>query len=540
MFRGSRLWWLVALLTAAACVSRPSSSGAPNDGADLIKAACGVPHRYLVRIARGYSPERSGELQMIPRYPNFVAFSRPHSDPWDYLQEVPLFFYGPGHVPQVGRVRGRATMADVAPTLGAHLGFGFPTRDGRILEEAVQPGATPPRLVVVVVWDGGGRNVLRRYPQAWPVLRSLIPRGAWYEDAVVGSSPSVTPAVHATLGTGVFPRRHGLVDLRLRLGRDVLDADTVGPRFLLRPTLADLYDRAMGNEPIVATVALDAWHLTMPGQGASFPGGDPDLAALWDADRGGSRWVLPEPSLGPFALPPYLAEFPGLNQEVRALDTEDGALDGRWLGEAGFEEPDDVLMSPAFARWQTAALEELLAREGMGEDEVTDLLFTNYKQIDRVSHVWGIESRQMEAVVRSSDEALGRLIDNLDAQVGEGQWVLSLTADHGSLPPPSETGATPISRDRLQADIEAAFDRDGDDRSIVEAPRVTQLWLNVGELEENGYTLADVARFVLRYTKAQNARDPSKIPEERRDDLLFAAAIPYTLLESGLPCLRGP
>jgi hypothetical protein len=74
----------------------------------------------------------------------------------------------------------------------------------------------------------------------------------------------------------------------------------------------------------------------------------------------------------------------------------------------------------------------------------------------------------------------------------------------------------------------------------VDAPRVTQFWLNLRELEENGYTLADVARFLLRYTKAQNARDPSKVPEDRRDDLLFSAAMPYTLLESGLPCLRGP
>jgi len=525
----------VVILAGAACTGGPAE---PVSAVSLEDVACSLPQRELLRVWQGYDPRRSGELQIVPKAPNFIGLSRSHSGPWDYLQEIPLFFYGPGHVPEVGAA-GPATMADVAPTLGAHLGFDLHATDGQVLQGAVDPSAPAPRMVVVVVWDGGGMNVLNRHPDAWPFLRSLIPQGVWYEGNV-GSSPSVTPAIHATLGTGLFPARHGLVDLRMRIGGEIISAVDVGPEHLRRPSLADLYDRAMGNVPLVATVGFDDWHLTMSGRGAAFQGGDLDIAALSDEGDPFRGWYLPPAVDDAFTIPSYLSGFPGLEAEIRRLDLADGTLDGKWLGQGEFEEPRDILRTPAYSRYQSDTLEELVTREGFGDDDVPDLLFTNFKQIDFIGHSWGMESRQMGQVVRSSDQALEDLVALLDREVGQGEWVLALTADHGSTPPPSETGAFLIDRTRLREDIEARFDGDGDDRKLVDAPRVTQFWLNLRELEENGYTLADVARFVLRYTKGQNARDPSKIPEERRDDLLFAAAMPYTLLESGLPCLRGP
>jgi predicted AlkP superfamily pyrophosphatase or phosphodiesterase len=498
-----------------------------------------MPHRELVRVVRGYDPRRSGELQFVPREPNFIGEFRSHSGPWQYVQDVPIFFYGPGHVPAVGRISEPATMADIAPTLAAHLGFDFGTRDGRVLHQAVDLGADPPKLVLVVVWDGGGRNVLARHPGSWPVLRDLIEDGAWFEHATAGSSPSVTPAIHATLGTGFFPSHNGLVDLRMRIRRNIVSASDLGPRFLRKPTLADRYDRAMGNVPLVGTVALDEWHLAMTGRGARFPGGDRDLVALWNTLHLRSGWELTGPEAPAFTLPPGLASFAGLDHEVRRVDEADGVLDGLWLDEAPLEEAGDVLASPAYSSWQTASLEKLITEEGFGADDVPDLLYTNYKQIDRVGHLWGMETPEMRDVVRSSDRALGDLIDILDRDVGKGQWVLALTADHGSTPPPAETGAFVIDRNRLKADIEAAFDDDGDDVKLVDAPRVTQFWLNTSELEDNGFTLEDVARFVLGYTKADSAADPSRVPEDRRDDRLFSAAFPASLLDGGLPCLEG-
>jgi hypothetical protein len=528
-----------ALLVAGAAACTGGSADQLPQPRSFAEIACSLPHRELVRTIRGYHPQRSGEIQFVPREPNFIGEFRSHSGPWDYVQKVPIFFYGPGHVPAAGRVPGRATMADIAPTLAAHLDFDFPSADGRVLEEAVEPSAPPPKLVVVVVWDGAGRNVLAEHPQAWPVLRSLVPDGVWYEDAVDGSSPSVTPSIHATLGTGAFPSHHGLVDLRLRTRDRLILASELGPRFLLRPTLADAYDRAHGNEPLVGTVALDEWHLAMTGKGARFPGGDRDLVALWNTLELRSGWELLGPESRAFALPPYLADFPGLEEEVRRVDLADGVLDGFWREEAPLADAGDVLASPAYSPWQTMTLETLIEHEGFGADQVPDILLTNYKQVDRVSHLFGMETPLMADVVRSSDQALGDLIEILNREVGEGQWVIALTADHGSTPPPSETGAFLIDRNRLKDDIDAAFD-DEDGDKLVQAPRITEFWFDTAELDENGFTLGDVARFLMRYTKGQNARDPTSIPEEARDDRVFAAAFPSRLIDRGLPCLREP
>jgi hypothetical protein len=520
------------------------SSGCIGDGAgdgatpSLAEIACGMPRPHLVRMLRGFDPARSGEIQFAAREPNLLGASRPHSGPWAYVQEVPIFLYGPGHVPEVGPVEDEATVADIAPTLAAHLRFDLRGVDGRVLEPAVPSAGEPPRLVVVVVWDGAGRNVLERHPDAWPVLRSLIPHGTWFDRATVGSSPSVTPAVHATLGSGLFPTRHGLVDLRLRIGEEVVAATDLGPRFLRRSSLADRYDAALGNRPLVGTVALDEWHLAMSGRGADHPGGDRDLAALWDTREVRSGWVLPRPERSAFTLPSSLAEVPGLGREVRRLDEEDGVLEGLWLGEHPLREATDLLVTPAYGRWQTTSLATLIEEEGFGADAIPDLLFTNYKQIDLVGHRFGMETPEMEEVVRSTDQALAELIDILDREVGAGRWVLALTADHGSAPPPAETGAHVIDRDRLKADLEAAFD-DTDRTKLVEAPRVTQFWLDVDELRANGHTLEEVARFLLGYTRADNAADPAAVPEDRRGDRLFAAALPGSVLERGLPCLEA-
>ena len=207
---------LALLVTAILAVAGTPAAVAQGTGVDWVQVACALPHDQLLRVWRGTDLPRSGDILVVPDEPNFLGSNFPHSGPWDYLQDVPLFWYGPGQVPALGRLRRAATLADIAPTQAAMLGFdGFDAPDGRVLTPVVRgPAAEPPALIVTLVWDGGGRNVLDEFPRAWPVLRSLIPDGAWYEQAEVGSSPSITPAAHSTIGTGAFPRVTGQIVLK--------------------------------------------------------------------------------------------------------------------------------------------------------------------------------------------------------------------------------------------------------------------------------------------------------------------------------------
>jgi hypothetical protein len=507
----------------------PSASPAATASGRYARIACGLPRVQLERIRNGYITGKSGEIQFVLRTPHFFGLYS-HSGPWNYLQRVPFFLYGPGHVSPIGRVNRPVTMPDMAPTLARYLDFDFDTLDGDPLTEAVLPDQDPPKIIVLVVWDGGGRDVLDTYPEAWQAVGRLIPEGAWFEHATVGTSPSVTPAVHATMGTGVYPRRHGVLDLRIREGDRLVGPILNGPQNLLEPTLADLYDRAMGNQPVVGWIASEPT-LGMMGHGSFLEGADKDLAL---GQRAGIWGLTPE-NLQFFRFEQYINEIGDLDEAVRGIDLQDGALDGFWLGHP-LETPDDILHTPAYAEYQTEVIREVIRREGFGQDDVPDLLFTNYKQIDKMGHRWSFPTPQMEAVVRSSAEEFVDIARMLDEEVGQGEWVMAMTADHGSTPSTEETGGYSIDQTALTNDINAAFDTDGDDVNVLQSFRVTQLWINLPELEENGHTLGDIAEFLMRYTPADNAADPSAVPGDVRDERLFRAAFPGQVLDT-LPCV---
>jgi Type I phosphodiesterase / nucleotide pyrophosphatase len=494
------------------------------------RIACNLPVAQLRRTVNGYITGKSGEIQFVLRTPHFFGLYS-HSGPWNYLQRVPIFFYGPGHVPAAGEIGRPVTSADIAPTLGRYLDFDFDTADGDPLPEAVDLGVDPPKLVVVVVWDGGGRDVTDAHEDAWEPVRQLVPRGAWFEHATVGTSPSVTPAVHATIGSGVYPRRHGVLDLRIRDGDQLVGPILNGPQYMLEPTLADEWDRANGNRPVIGLIASEPT-LGMMGHGSYLDGADRDIAL---GQREGVWGLTPE-NQEYFEFLDYVNDIPGLDEAVRRLDTEDGALDGVWLDHP-LETPDDILHTPAYAEYQTDVIAEVIRREGFGADDVPDILFTNYKQIDKMGHRWSFPTPQMDAVVRASAEEFVALTELLDRQVGRGEWVMALTADHGSTPLASQTGAFAIDQTALQNDIDAALDADGDEVPVVASFRVTQLWINIAELEENGHDLADVADFLMRYTVEDNAVDPTAVAPELRNDRLFAAAFPGQVLDD-LPCLN--
>ena len=102
-----------------------------------------------------------------------------------------MLWYGPGFVPARGQVDRPVTSAGIAPTVARLLRFdGFTAPDGQPMTEAIAPGDEakgPPRLIVTMVWDAGGMDVLDSHATAHPYYDSLIPEGTDYTNATVGS-----------------------------------------------------------------------------------------------------------------------------------------------------------------------------------------------------------------------------------------------------------------------------------------------------------------------------------------------------------------
>ena len=129
-----------------------------------------------------------------------------------------------------------------------------------------------------MVWDSAGVDLLGGLGQ--PYLR-LARRGAWFTDAQLNSAPANTPS-HATIGTGAYPRHHGFADEYIWINGSLQKPNAEGPTFMKLPTLADAYDLAMDNEPIVGAAASLSAHLMMMGHGLAWQGND-DIAVAREA-----------------------------------------------------------------------------------------------------------------------------------------------------------------------------------------------------------------------------------------------------------------
>jgi predicted AlkP superfamily pyrophosphatase or phosphodiesterase len=517
----------------------PPPAGA-GEGA-LIKRTCQEnSHEVLLRTWNGIMPGRSGNLQIISRFPDYIGAGLTHSSPYDYTQEVPMFLYGPGFI-KPGTYSKPVTLADLAPTTGAMLRFPFDAPDGTAQTQALAPDRPLPKLIVTLVWDSGGKDVLDIWPKDWPYLRSIMGDGAWFTHATVGASPSNTPTGHAIIGTGAFPAHNGMVDEYVKVNNRIEKPNANGPAFMILPTLADLYDRAMNNKPVVGALASLSAHIMMIGHGSEWNGGDKDIAVAREkegASTGGNdsavNWNLTSGMAPFYEMPRYVNSLPtidGFNQELDALD---GARDGMWRDNS-IEQFNNGFDTPARTPFQTQLFEKVISQEGFGADDVPDLLYLNYKAIDVIGHAFSANGIEMSDALRIQDQALKVLIDFLNETVGKGQWVMALTADHGTNLNPAVSGAFQIDTGSIEDLLNQRFD-DGDNVPLIEKFRTTEFWLNEDELAQSGSDLVDVSNFLLSLTESQTFKPGGEPQPGHEDDPVFSGAFPTSLMDH-LPCL---
>ena len=501
-----RLSAVVAVLQVAvvACTSTVDPAPRPTGSAGATENSCERLDPLIARMRRGYVPGRSGDILVVPREPSYIGTAqRPvHNGPWDYLAEVPLVFYGPGVVPRLGPVDRPATTADVAASLDDMIGYDFDAEHGRTLPE-VASVENQPRIVVVIVWDGGGWNALREHSHSWPFLKRMTLKGVSFSDATIGSSPSNTPPIHTTLGTGAFPSSHGITNVRIRTeSGDYIDPfeENDGRRIEV-PSLADEFDRALANRPLVGVVGTVSWHLGMIGHGAAFPDGDRDLAVLLDVN--GNRFG----NDATYEVPDW-SDARELEDFAASLDRSDGVLDRRWRG-TDITDPAVRYASPAYVSYEHDVVERVIRLRGFGRDEVPDLLFVNFKTIDSAGHRWGMTSPEVGEVIAATDSAL-REITALLEDVAPRRWALVLTADHGQTPYPRESGAWPIRGREVKADIEAEFGTGHVDRVTSGGIYLT---------DEGLVSAEEIAAWLGSYEAGENVVEGETIPTSWRDRL---------------------
>lgn len=338
---------------------------------------------------------------------------------------------------------------------------------------ATAPAPTErPKLVVFLVVDGFPQRQVTGYrDQLGPDgLARFLERGAWFPDAHYGHAFTVTAAGHATMLTGAYPHRTGIIGNDWRdpatgeleyctadasatyIGHKTNKLDGTSPKNLRAETVGDVLRRADPRSKVIGISGKD--------RGAILPAGKTGTAYMYMGATGQFASTTHYMAQHPAWVDAFNAAKPAdryFKTEWKPL-LEEGAYarsvpDSQpWFGPRGGKlpmlmgAPSDDAPGPAFysslLRSPFAdALSLEFARaaikgEGLGQDDAPDILSVSLSGHDYVNHAFSAESRLSHDHTLQLDRLFQAFFRDLDEMVGKDNYLVVLTADHGFMPAP--------------------------------------------------------------------------------------------------------
>jgi len=348
-----------------------------------------------------------------------------------------------------------------------------------LLSSAVAFGK-PPKLTLFISVDALGSDLFwRMKPRFKAGLLAMSTQGAFFPTARYDYAETVTAAGHATLSTGTNPWRHGVVSNRVfnRLSGKLepVFADANHP-----PLEAPLENTDVSPAALMAETLADRVRLTSQGRGKVIAIAGKGRAAVAMGGKLGQAWWFNE-SIGRFVTGTYyLKEVPAwmkaLNDKKLAdayqakewplllpakeyVGTDDRPYEADVYGlgrtfphplNGGLTAPgpqsyaalsSSPLMNDLFVQAAKAAIDG----EGLGKDEVPDLLAVSISSFDRTYHLFGPYSWETQDAALRLDKTVAELIALGErAAGGRANLLVVLSADHGGAAIPEEWAAAGV------------------------------------------------------------------------------------------------
>jgi predicted AlkP superfamily pyrophosphatase or phosphodiesterase len=341
--------------------------------------------------------------------------------------------------------------------------------------------AERPRLVVLLVVDQFREPYLEQYNDLFHGgLRRLLDKGRLYTNATHDHAMTETAVGHASLSTGVYPMRHGIVanEWAERTAAGWVDVSNVGdstekivgapaipgvsPRRLMRTGLADWIVSADSRSQVASVSGKD--------RGAILPAAHARGQVYWFEPRAGrfvtstyyrDKYPTWADDFTAQALPRYARDSVWASQIPTAALARTSADTAAWESDgihtAFPHRFADEGRPGQFWQWFAATpmldaatldyARTMVTSLGLGRDDAPDFLNVSLSQTDRVGHAFGPMSREQLDNLLRLDRELGAFFDFLDRTVGADRWTVALSADHGSLlapetlPQPGESAA---------------------------------------------------------------------------------------------------
>ncbi len=279
-----------------------------------------------------------------------------------------------------------------------------------------------------------------RYTQG---LHRLLTEGAVFTDAHQDHYPTVTATGHATFMTGSTPATSGIIGNEWydrAQGRSITSVEDPATRLLggaagaIGSSPHNLVVTTVGDEMKIASRGKShVIGISMKDRAAILPAGRSANSAYWFDDATGqvvsSTW--------------YQAEEPAWVKQFNAAKPAERDL-GRSWSVPGSSQPFVVLPTEPGKRyisawemtpWSNDMLESFaekaLTEEHLGRHEATDMLTVSFSANDHLGHAVGPDAPAVEELSVETDFAIGRLITAAERQVGKGNLLIVMTADHG-------------------------------------------------------------------------------------------------------------
>jgi hypothetical protein len=330
-------------------------------------------------------------------------------------------------------------------------------------------------------------------------FRRLIDQGRVYVRATHDHAVTETAVGHATLSTGAYPMRHGIVanEWAERTPAGWVEVSNVGdstvkivgesrqsgvsPHSLMRTGLADWITAADPRSQVASVSGKD--------RGAVLPAAHAKGQVYWFS-AGAGRFVTSTYYRDRY--PDWADDFTTrvqptfMRDSVWANQTPAAALARATADSAPYEGDgihttfphrfadegrpgrfwDWLASTPMLDAVTLEFAEQMVRSLNLGRDDAPDFLNVSLSQTDRVGHSYGPLSREQLDNLLRLDRELGEFFTFLDRTVGAGRWAVALSADHGSLiapetqPQPGEPTAgrriTAAERRALNAILSAA------------------------------------------------------------------------------------
>lgn len=344
--------------------------------------------------------------------------------------------------------------------------------------------AKPPRLVLFISVDGMGSELfLRSRPKLKHGFLHLQRTGAFFPSARYTFTKTSTGPGHTTLATGANPWRHGVVGNRgmnRKTGKlQPILADPAHPALEAPPAVEDVSPENLRAETLADRLRLSTW-----GRGKVVSLSHKARAAIPMAGRLGQAYWFHD-AVGKFVSGTfYTKEFPQWLRELNARKPADAYFGREWqlslpaaeyLGDDDRATETDILglgrtfphalsgglpgpgpqfydalgRSPYMNEVLLQAAAAALAGEQLGKDEVPDLLAVSFSSIDKISHLYGPYSWEVQDAMLRLDRTLMELIAAAEKAAGKGNLLVVLAADHGSGALPEEWAANGLPAGRL-------------------------------------------------------------------------------------------